>query len=271
MDNYFYAHESDKFTFYRIPKELYHPQFKELSDSARLLYGLLLDRISLSRKNNWIDENNRIYIIFTRQELEEHTYIGNQKAIKLFKELIKFNLLEEKRQGLNKPNLLYVKQIVISGTCESHTTKKCDNGISKHVKVTHQKIPKSHTTKNNKNKTNFNNNDSNNNNEKFQEDENAVVLKKEIENILQTPISYPTVLKLLSQKGESIIRSYLDNWSKFNGSKNNVVGYFIDMVTKEYDIPKSVNGKQNKPEQSTNFEQRVYDDDYFESLYENFR
>lgn len=178
-------------------------------------------------------------------------------------------LVEESKKKENKPKKSKKKSAKTAGSTESYPIVEKPK-VGK-PKVGYPQVENQALIINDFNNKEFNNNDFNNNNEKFQEDENVVVLKKEIEKVLETPISYPTVLKLLSQKGESIIRSYLDNWSKFNGSKNNVVGYFIDMVTKEYDIPKSVNGKQNKPEQSTNFEQRVYDDEYFESLYENFR
>jgi hypothetical protein len=109
---YYYSHEADMFTFFRIPKELFsNPYYKPLSTEAKLLYGLLLDRNGLSIKNNWIDSDKRVYIIFTRKECERELDIKDKTTTKIFKELLSCNLIEERIQGLNKPNIIYVKKI----------------------------------------------------------------------------------------------------------------------------------------------------------------
>ena len=70
--DYFYGSQADQFSFYRIPKVLFtDPQFKPLSTDAKVLYGILLDRMSLSVKNHWLDEQSRVYIIFTTEEIME--------------------------------------------------------------------------------------------------------------------------------------------------------------------------------------------------------
>ena len=110
MYDYFYGIQAEQFSFYRIPKLLFtHPVFKRMSTEAKTLYGILLDRMNLSAKNNWIDEEGRVYIIFTVDEIMEALGCAEQKAIKLLSELdTKAGLIERKRQGLGKPNLIYV-------------------------------------------------------------------------------------------------------------------------------------------------------------------
>lgn len=109
--DYFYGQQSDLFTFYRVPKVLFtNERFWNISADAKMLYGILLDRMSLSAKNGWIDKNGRVYIIFTIDEAKMALNCAEQKAIKLLSELEKkAGLIERKRQGLGKPNLIYVK------------------------------------------------------------------------------------------------------------------------------------------------------------------
>ena len=82
--DYFYGAQAEQFSFYRIPKALFtDPQFKDLSTDAKVLYGILLDRMSMSLKNHWLDEQNRVYIIFTLEEIMEALNCANQKATRL--------------------------------------------------------------------------------------------------------------------------------------------------------------------------------------------
>ena len=88
--DYFYGNQSEMFTFYRIPKLLFtDPELKNISTEAKVLYGLLLDRMSLSIKNNWMDEQSRVFIIFTIDEIMEALACAEQKAAKLLNELEK--------------------------------------------------------------------------------------------------------------------------------------------------------------------------------------
>lgn len=110
--NYFYGDEHEQYLFLQLPIMLIKDKcFKKLSDSSKILYSLLLNRTSLSKKNNWIDEQGRIYIIYTIEEIMEDLNCANQKACKLLKELKEVGLIEKKQQGLNKPNILYIKNI----------------------------------------------------------------------------------------------------------------------------------------------------------------
>lgn len=112
--DYFYGQQSDLFTFYRVPKVLFtNERFWNISADAKMLYGILLDRMSLSAKNGWIDKKGRVYIIFTIDEAKMALNCAEQKAIKLLSELEKkAGLIERKRQGLGKPNLIYVKNFI---------------------------------------------------------------------------------------------------------------------------------------------------------------
>ena len=98
------------FSYFRVPKILFRDiKFKDLSTDAKTLYGILLDRMGLSVKNGWLDEQGRVYIIFPVQEVMDALGCADNKATKLFRELEKFGLIERKRRGLGKPNLIYVK------------------------------------------------------------------------------------------------------------------------------------------------------------------
>ena len=114
--DYFHGMEAEQYSFYRIPKMLFTAgYFKALSCEAKVLYGLMLDRMGLSIKNRWIDEEDRVYIVFTVEEITELMNCGTQKAVKLMKELDAdkgIGLIEKKRLGLGKPNVIYVKNFM---------------------------------------------------------------------------------------------------------------------------------------------------------------
>ena len=98
------------FSFYRIPKALFQePRFQNLSTDAKTLYGILLDRMSLSAKNGWLDEQGRVFIIFTIEDVKRALCCADNKATKLLRELEEFGLIERKRRGLGRPSLVYVK------------------------------------------------------------------------------------------------------------------------------------------------------------------
>ncbi len=124
---YFYGAQAEQFSFYRIPKALFtEPNFRELSTDAKVLYGILLDRMSLSLKNQWLDAQNKVYIIFTVEEIMDALNCANQKATRLMVELEKqAGLIERKRQGLGRPNLIYVKNFAAT-----INDKICEKGDS---------------------------------------------------------------------------------------------------------------------------------------------
>ena len=111
--DYFYGKQGEQYAFYRIPKLLFtDSRFQPLSTDAKLLYGMLIDRMELSLKNGWIDGQGRIYIYFTISEIQGRFHCAGGKAVRLLAELDSakgIGLIESVRQGMGKPNIIYVK------------------------------------------------------------------------------------------------------------------------------------------------------------------
>ena len=171
---YFYGEAAEQFSFYRIPKALFKDAaFQNISTDAKVLYGLMLDRMNLSVKNKWFDEENRVYIIYTIENIMEDLQCADQKAGKLLSELDTkkgIGLIERVRQGLGKPNIIYVKNFIIPSQMqnrENHDSgnvkitnqeslnsqiKNSDNQISRFVNTDNQEMRKSRT-----NNTDYNN------------------------------------------------------------------------------------------------------------------
>ena len=155
--DYFRGMEAEQYSFYRVPKVLFTAEcFKSLSCEAKVLYGLMLDRMSLSIKNRWFDEEDRVYIIFTVEEIAELLNCGTQKAVKLMKELDSnqgIGLIEKKRLGLGKPNVIYVKNFLVKEKISSEqeektlenpeNTQNSENHNSRNVKTIIQEFPES--------------------------------------------------------------------------------------------------------------------------------
>ena len=159
--DYYRGMEAEQYSFYRVPKILFTAEcFKELSCEAKILYGLLLDRMSLSMKNHWLDEEERVYIIFTVEEIAELLNCGTQKAVKLLKELDSekgIGLIEKKRLGLGRPNVIYVKNFLVQKNDEENSDtsdlQNCENHNSGVVKTTIEECPKSQSNNTDINKT----------------------------------------------------------------------------------------------------------------------
>ena len=107
------SNETLEHKYYQIPQELFvNEKYKnKLNSDSKILYAFLLDRLSLSQKNHWIAEDNNVYLIFTREEVQEKLNLSDKTVTKSFKILMEVNLVQEKRQGLGKPNLIYVGKI----------------------------------------------------------------------------------------------------------------------------------------------------------------
>ena len=154
--DYFYGEQSDQFVFYRTPKVFYtDKRFRRLSRDARTLYGILLDRVSLSAKNGWYDDQGRVYIICTLKSAMEALSITDKTATKLFVELENFGLIERKRQGQGKPIIIYVKNFMDSEFLRLQAQKVSDSEVGE---TTIQGSEDLRGNKNNSNNTEFNNN-----------------------------------------------------------------------------------------------------------------
>ena len=112
--DYYYGSEAEQYSFYRIPKTLLaDPRYKNVSIEAKVLYGLLLDRMGLSIKNGWMDSDRRVYIYFTQEDAMEMMDCGHNKAVRLFADLELTGLIERKRQGQGRPARIYVKNFIL--------------------------------------------------------------------------------------------------------------------------------------------------------------
>ena len=164
--DYYYGIEAEQFSFYRVPRLLIKDErFKELSSDAKLLYGLMLDRMSLSMKNGWVDAENRAYIHYTIDNIMEDLGCGREKSIKVLAELDGkkgIGLIEKKRQGLGKPDIIYVKNFAtledkmevespsnadISTEVRKSNFKKSDNRTSGNSEIELPEVVKSNLKK----------------------------------------------------------------------------------------------------------------------------
>ncbi len=156
-NEFFRLEESEQYAFYRVPKVLFtNDRYWNLSTDAKMLYGLLLDRMALSQRNGWVDEEGRVFIIYTIDKIMEALGCGNKKAIQLLSELEKkADLIMRKKQGLGKPNLIYVKKfITTSDTPVERHFLKCQNDTSGDGEITSLEMSKAHG-----NNTDINNTD----------------------------------------------------------------------------------------------------------------
>ena len=134
---YFRAYEAEQFSFYRIPKVLFTDEyFQDLSTDAKVLYGLMLDRMGLSERNRWFDEEGRVYIIFTVEEVATYMNCGRVKGMKLLAELDMkkgIGLIERVKRGFGQSDIIYVKNFIRAGLkLEQETACPDDQNVSLH-------------------------------------------------------------------------------------------------------------------------------------------
>ena len=179
--SYFYGKEAEQYSFYKIPKLLFTDDyFKKISVEAKVLYGLMLDRMSLSVKNQWMDEEGRAYIYYSLEDIMDALGCSNKKAISIMKELdidAGIGLIEKKRQGQGKPTMIYLKQFMIQDVqkCRNYTSEektdvsevknlhilKCKNDMSRNEESSCLEVKNIHTNKNNIDNTELSNTESN--------------------------------------------------------------------------------------------------------------
>ena len=169
--------EFEQERFYKLYKFLFEDDyFRKLSDSSKIAYCMFRDRFELSKMNNWIDGNGNVYLIFTTKDLCELLNCGTQKVTKIKKELENFNLLEQERMGLNKPNKIYIleprKPFKVSSDKEFRKSKfqNDENQNSRVLKVKKQEFRKSKSNDTELNDTEYiktESNDTNDSNDRF--------------------------------------------------------------------------------------------------------
>ena len=204
MFDYFYGAQAEQFSFYRVPKVLFtREQFKQLSAEAKILYGIMLDKLDLSVKNKWGDEKGRVYIIYTIEQIMADMNCADQKATKLLDELEKkCGLIERKRQGLGKPNLIFVKNFItgVEGSLMAQIQNR-ENHDSGAVNITTADYPKSRGINTNHNNTE--NSDINPIQSGFDEDE--ISERNEYERYFRESLSIDVLLRENLGEEETIL------------------------------------------------------------------
>lgn len=199
--DYIYEEQSQQFLFYKIPKELFtNEQFEKLSTEGKVLYGLLLDRVSLSIENQWIDENGRVYIIYTLAAICAALRCSEKSAIKYMAELEDIGLVERIRQGFGKPTLIYVKNFMGQKNLQVNSCKNYSYGA---VDFTGQELENLQS-----NNTNYNNTDFNNTNPILSEDEERLRYETYLKKQLNVPVlkkEYPTSHEMIDGMVELIL------------------------------------------------------------------
>ena len=204
MFDYFYGAQAEQFSFYRVPKVLFtKEQFRQLSAEAKILYGIMLDKLDLSVKNKWVDETGRVYIIYTIEQIMADMNCADQKATKLLDELEKkCGLIERKRQGLGKPNLIFVKNFItgVEGSMMARIQNR-ENHDSGAVNITIADYPKSRGINTNHNNTE--NSDINPIQSGF--DEDGISERNEYERYFRESLSIDVLLRENLGEEESIL------------------------------------------------------------------
>ena len=296
--DYYKNNEILENTYYQIPQELFvNGLYKEkLNSDSKILYAFLLDRLSLSQKNHWFDESSRVYLIFTREEVQDKLCLSEKTVTKAFKQLSEVNLIAEKRQGLGKPNLIYVGKIqheeittdIKQENLQVLNSKNYGYGEVKSTTLDMEKLP---TINPNNNKTNIINTDSINpqsNDECISLNEVKAKSKlneftKEEQSILEDVIErlyYADTLKV-----GSVIITNSKIFSKLPLiNKNNLI-QLLDIAKSSSNIKNMTNylmiclynnlgnsniKLQNKTANSTREYERKYPEGFFDSLYANF-
>ncbi|WMJ22932.1 DUF6017 domain-containing protein [Paludicola sp. MB14-C6] len=190
INNYFTDFESEQFTFFRVPKELFtNKKYNHITAEAKLLYGLLLDRMGLSVKNGWKDENGLVYIYYTIENIMESIGCGHEKACKLLVELSKADLIERRKQGQGRPTVIYVKKFISDiGKSEVKTSEK---HTSRHQNFRTLDFGKTDTSN-----TNMNNTD--------MSDTNLSIMFDEMNEIVRNTIEYDILIQKLPYEKEKI-------------------------------------------------------------------
>ena len=296
--DYYKNNEILENSYYQIPQELFvNSLYKEkLNSDSKILYAFLLDRLSLSQRNHWFDEYGRVYLIFTREEVQNKLCLSEKTVTKAFKQLLEVNLISEKRQGLGKPNLIYVgkiqhEEIIANTEQESLQVLNSKNYGSRKVKNTTLDTEILPTINTNNIKTNIINTDSinpQNNNvcislnavkEKSQlndfSKEEQTMLEDVIERLYYADIlkvgsviiTNSKILSKLALINKNNLIQLLDITKSSNNIKN-ITNYL--MICLYNNLGNGTIKSQNKTANSTREYERKYPDGFFDSLYANF-
>ena len=289
--DYFYFNESEYFNFIQLPKELVRKNnnYSNLSADSKILYGLFLDRLSLSRKNGWVDDYGRVYVIYKRDSVMEDFDCSTTTATKLVRELIDFGLIEQKRQQ-GKPAIYYVKNFTkilennnnnyeIDKESEFSNKKSDEININSEVKKSlplevKKSLPLEVKKSLPHNKTNINNTNINNNQQQdinyTTDDVDDEISLNKIQDFTENQFSQMDCIAILdsihgnSENWEEKLINYFEYVFK-NKKITNKVGWIINAFYKNIDT-NNLHIKSKVSNSFNNFEQRNYDDKFYDEL-----
>ena len=239
--DYFYNRDTERFSFYMLPKVLVTEDlYKNLSSDAKILYACLLERSSLSFKNDWIDEQGRVYIVFTVEEIMKMLNKSNKTAVKILNELDAntngIGLIERKRQGLGKPNIIYVKDFmsVLRSECKN-CTSEVKNLHSRNVENTLQEVKNLHSSNTNINNTDYSNIDFSKGQTGLGTFQNVFLTEKETKELKEIlGYQFDNYIQRLSAYIQSTGKTYKDH-------KATILSWFYkDQGNKKADKPSNI-------------------------------
>ena len=246
--------------FYQLPQWLFDPEYKDMSLRAKVVYALIFDRRSLSLENNWYDKNGDVYMYFTNQQMMEKLNCSEKTIISSKKELEKYGLIKEVRQGVNRPNRLYINGTVkITG----QELEKLQPGT---VKITGQELEKLQPIKTNNINTNITNiNDDDDRPQKLENIQSGTIAQTlRSRGFKLDQIQFQQLFDYIALDGMNIelvqlaisksadnearnfryLKSILDNWKK-NGVTTVEEAEQADEKYKSSKKPKTYNGQKD--------------------------
>ena len=246
--------------FYQLPQWLFDPEYKDMSLRAKVVYALIFDRRSLSLENNWYDKNGDVYMYFTNQQMMEKLNCSEKTIISSKKELEKYGLIKEVRQGVNRPNRLY-----INGTVKI-TGQELENLQYGTVKITGQELENLQPINTNNIKTNITNiNDDDDRPQKLENIQSGTIAQTlRSRGFKLDQIQFQQLFDYIALDGMKIelvqlaisksadnearnfryLKSILDNWKK-NGVKTVEEAEQADEKYKSSKKPKTYNGQKD--------------------------
>lgn len=233
--------------YVKIPKELFiNPKYTHLTSDAKILYALLLDRMELSKKNNWINERGEIYLIMTREEIQNFLNISDKTATKIMNQLKEVGLIEEERQGRGLPNLIYICHIEHE---DISSDKSCKSYDSRLENFTSQESENLRGNKTNINNTDINKTDNNNNRVVVEKNGNKKLIER-VESIIGQKIEGNILESIPNEMLEQALETY--QTISANYKVHNPAGFFIYLAKNKIKPPRPTGGRRS----SFDFEQK---------------
>ena len=234
-----------QFQFYSVPKIFFiEKRYKKMSLLAKIIYSIFLDRLNLSQRNEWFNNKEQVYLVFTRKEMADTLNISEKTVGEVIKELKKYKLICEERRGLGKPNLIYLSNFIVDKGKDESEKEKIDIFEKKNVKNYNEENYISESEENS-NQEFSNVQVKNSNILSYESENNAVQEMKKIHtnnteysntNYNNTEISQLEELEEIKDKCELHILEEEDEFGNVNYRKREMVENAIEIMYFSQDI-----------------------------------